>query len=736
MTLSTDTGNGPLTPAATVLNDGEDRHLDNGGLDGRLDNLNTYGGTFRHDILNETQSSNPKTPLHLLSSPTILVLLNLHQSIKQPKIDIRRDVDLLRRGNDEYCLLLVDEMEDWLTEPPRRQENLPTRIQRIEKCWRLRDSGTLKHTTAFEASPRTLVCKLQRYEALKTSFEDWPVEDFDLYALLFAARGFGTLTCKPPTGMNLGKSLALLLSAFDSRGCFTRLVDQNTLLACGILNHSTKSLVYVLPDVQQLDWYGPKRYAQSVVSRECQYDGDQDLDLCLRNLQARYGLQGYETLQDQFSTKETPKGMTTTTMLPKLFPQFISDFWYWKPEVSGDALAIYIAQCLAKLRFTASLDAIQDDPVRVMANILWELSRRRAGSIDRMEAFVICNSTSLASGYNPRYHDFFKIMASNGALGYSQVLLQELKKGPCELGYFASQADITQALKAKDFQTLFDVLQRFFHWCRPANVPEASFEMLEYDKDLHIPEGADVRSLLRECAQLTSVRSFEALSWGLEKISDTEVWISVGEFAGLRHKLVELDADPLRTVVQLWTDLRKHWYRRGTPYPQPVLAPPRGNIPPANRETPHPSYLYETFSGLVSQRKIHRGSGRRDSSDSDIEFSEDETPPKRQTSSRVTAQRKKNGSGGKQSSNPDSDIESSEDEIPPKLQTSSRVTAQRKKNGSGGKQSSKSDSHAALYGDENSSTTGARNDKLGTLPFSYILCLHLYLIFSLLFHLL
>ncbi|RKK51004.1 hypothetical protein BFJ69_g17979, partial [Fusarium oxysporum] len=96
------------------------------------------------------------------------------------------------------------------------------------------------------------------------------------------------------------------------------------------------------------------------------YDsGAQWLELRLHDLQAHLQLRDYAVLEAEFSDRQTPEGMTTRAMLCQLqrFQEAApSDFTHWPSEAYDDAVAIFLTKYLARLRFTASLTALQEDP--------------------------------------------------------------------------------------------------------------------------------------------------------------------------------------------------------------------------------------------------------------------------------------------------------------------------------------------------------------------------------------
>jgi hypothetical protein len=163
--------------------------------------------------------------------------------------------------------------------------------------------------------------------------------------------------------------------------------NQNALLACGLSNHSTPSNVFALWDVQCLNQYGVEVYTWSLLAyiesstsklRKRYDSGAQWLELRLHDLQAHLQLRDYAVLEAEFSDRQTPEGMTTQAMLCQLhrFQEAAqSDFAHWPSEAYDDAVAIFLTKCLAGLRFAASLTALQEDPIRVMATILWKFER-------------------------------------------------------------------------------------------------------------------------------------------------------------------------------------------------------------------------------------------------------------------------------------------------------------------------------------------------------------------------
>ncbi|KAJ0130043.1 Zinc finger protein [Fusarium oxysporum f. sp. albedinis] len=164
-------------------------------------------------------------------------------------------------------------------------------------------------------------------------------------------------------------------------------LNQNALLVCGLFNHSRPSNPFAHWDVQYLNQYGVEVYTGyllaltelSTSKQRKRYESNaQWLELRLRDLQAHLQLRDYAVLEAEFSDRQTPEGMTTRAMLCQLqrFQEAaLSDFAHWPSEGYDDAVAISLTKCLARLRFTASLAALQADPARVMATIYWKFER-------------------------------------------------------------------------------------------------------------------------------------------------------------------------------------------------------------------------------------------------------------------------------------------------------------------------------------------------------------------------
>ncbi|KAH7142384.1 hypothetical protein DER46DRAFT_674000 [Fusarium sp. MPI-SDFR-AT-0072] len=150
--------------------------------------------------------------------------------------------------------------------------------------------------------------------------------------------------------------------------------NQSALLACGLFNHSRPSNVFALWDVQCLNQYGVEVYTWSLLAyiesstskpRKRYDSGAQWLELRLHDLQAHLQLRDYAVLEAEFSDRQTPEGMTARAMLCQLqrFQEAApSDFAHWPSEAYDDAVAIFLTKCLARLRFTASLTALEQDP--------------------------------------------------------------------------------------------------------------------------------------------------------------------------------------------------------------------------------------------------------------------------------------------------------------------------------------------------------------------------------------
>ncbi|KAH7184399.1 hypothetical protein BKA60DRAFT_588599 [Fusarium oxysporum] len=186
--------------------------------------------------------------------------------------------------------------------------------------------------------------------------------------------------CQP--SHSWGNSIAL------SRANYGRQEDDEIIHASATPSLKDNALKRICPwDVQCLNQYGVEVYTWSLLAyiesstskpRKRYDSGAQWLELRLHDLQAHLQLRDYAVLEAEFSDRQTPEGMTTRAMLCQLqrFQEAApSDFTHWPSEAYDDAVAIFLTKYLARLRFTASLTALQEDPVRVMATIFWKFER-------------------------------------------------------------------------------------------------------------------------------------------------------------------------------------------------------------------------------------------------------------------------------------------------------------------------------------------------------------------------
>lgn len=157
-------------------------------------------------------------------------------------------------------------------------------------------------------------------------------------------------------------------------------VHQIALLVCGLLQNLSPALPYIGWDLDFIAKFGLDKYTEHVLgiidalTENC-------LDLCNYDLfveLANSRLKGYKTLEEDFAQRSTPEDMTIMRALGRLqrYQEAWSDLAQWPKELFDKALSFYLAKCLGTLGIAASLDAIQEDQLRVIMNLSWEFETR------------------------------------------------------------------------------------------------------------------------------------------------------------------------------------------------------------------------------------------------------------------------------------------------------------------------------------------------------------------------
>ncbi|RSL43419.1 hypothetical protein CEP54_015097 [Fusarium duplospermum] len=317
-------------------------------------------------------------------------MLGLHQAVLNPPIDPRADIKTLRRLGVRRCTLqLVVAAESALSLSPAPTLTLERRVELIRDRCGLRECPQHERPNL---TTRDALIELQRYNSLRTNYMRWAGKGFAGCVFLFSQRAYGGLHYKCPPGMNYtDPHLALLIPLYESQralygiGNCTPTIDLNLRTPglseiCGSYFFWQKMRGHgpaVRCDWEFIKTYGVWSYLDQLLTSCRQATGETSELRGLSEdslgqqlaLEAVVKLRDYEELAERFQDSLFTD-MTVFGFLQRMkdFPGVESEF-HWTHDCWATELALYIIKCLADLGFMASIDAIRENPTRVLANI-------------------------------------------------------------------------------------------------------------------------------------------------------------------------------------------------------------------------------------------------------------------------------------------------------------------------------------------------------------------------------
>ncbi|KAJ4195492.1 hypothetical protein NW759_016448 [Fusarium solani] len=345
-------------------------------------------------------------------------MLGLHQAVLNPPIDPRADINILRRLGVRRCTLqLVVAAEGALSLSLASTLTLKRRVELIQDRCGLRECPQHERPNL---TTRDALIELQRYNSLRTYYMRWAGKGFAGCAFVFGLRAYGGLHYKPPPGMSYtDPHLALLIPLYESQraqygiGNCTPTIDLNLRTPglpeiCGSYFFWQKKSGHcpaVNCNWEFIKTHGVWSYLEKLLVSCCQATGE---TLELRGLsedslgqqlahKAVVKLRDYEELAGRFQDSSVTD-MTVFDFLQRMkdFPGVASDF-HWTHDCSATEFVLYIIKCLAELGFRASIDAIRENPTRVLANI-YQMHQRlalRVSTSQELKSLVETSSSLL-----------------------------------------------------------------------------------------------------------------------------------------------------------------------------------------------------------------------------------------------------------------------------------------------------------------------------------------------------
>ncbi|RTE70378.1 hypothetical protein BHE90_015224 [Fusarium euwallaceae] len=324
-------------------------------------------------------------------------MLGLHQAVLNPPIDPRADINALRRLGVRRCTLkLVASAESALSLSPASTLTLERRVELIQDRCGFRECP--QHERA-DLTTRDAIIELQRYDSLRTNYMRWACKGFAGCAFVFGLRAYGGLHYMCPPGMSYtNPHLPLLIPLYEGQrvqygiGNCTHTIDLNLRTPglpeiCGSYFWQKKrgDCPAVGCSWEFIKTHGVWSYLEKlVVSCHQATGGTSELRGLSEDslgqqlaLKAIVKLRDYEELAELFQDYSVPQ-VTVFDFLQRMkhLPGVASDF-HSTHDCWATEFVLYAIKCLAELGFKALIDAIRENPTRVLANI-YQMHQRLA----------------------------------------------------------------------------------------------------------------------------------------------------------------------------------------------------------------------------------------------------------------------------------------------------------------------------------------------------------------------
>ncbi|TVY74743.1 hypothetical protein Focb16_v005946 [Fusarium oxysporum f. sp. cubense] len=239
------------------------------------------------------------------------------------------------------------------------------------------------------------LCLLEHYEKHMPQWLTWPRKYFNTCALIFASQALGHHGYTFPSNIafdDVASFLNILISLHsdklgeDGASSPRRTISRNICypqLVESLTNYCGSEYRMDDPPISDLDlqFIGDSSscISQLVEVRDRHHFVENPCPGTPEVYSTK--LREYTELQRWVSRLGVPDDLSFYDVHRSLqqFPAARTSVEYWKTKKNGDAAVIYIIKCLAFLGYQASMEAILEDPIRMLANINYAFTLKSVG---------------------------------------------------------------------------------------------------------------------------------------------------------------------------------------------------------------------------------------------------------------------------------------------------------------------------------------------------------------------
>jgi hypothetical protein len=323
--------------------------------------------------------------------------------------------DLQQLGEETFVLQILTPLQNSLGSRAKYYITEAINLEDIQRIYRIKElpkDELLNHAPSCPLSIKELLSELRCYEYLKSNDASWTHGEYSSLALIFVSQALGCLHYALPKIFCRDKLIDMLqVLAFLCQGrsrlyglnglapsISLSLRDPELVRACGKSYGQTRCThdwVTAAWDMQFIERKGPKAYSDFIADHAFRPSSTM-------SGADRSHLREYQHLEQTFSQIPTPDGLTIWEAVDQLqyFHKARADICKWNNFRIGDMIFLYTVKCLAILGYEASLDAILDNPLRVLRSIYYGFAVGTTANAPHgiscpRESFVIHEATLL-----------------------------------------------------------------------------------------------------------------------------------------------------------------------------------------------------------------------------------------------------------------------------------------------------------------------------------------------------
>ncbi|KAF5704653.1 hypothetical protein FMUND_12381 [Fusarium mundagurra] len=338
-----------------------------------------------------------QVPLEKHLNREVLEAIWLYSALHRPYIDPQTHLQHIRSsGSEGHRIWLVQSMGQSLSRCPESSHTLGQHVQPVKQSCNIRQYS--QDRSRFNNSNLSIwgcLCLLEHYESPMPKWLDWPQKDFDSCALIFASQALGRHSYTLPCNIALddvASHLNVLISlhsdtlaegspssprrAISRNICYPQLVE-------ALANYCGQEHKGDDPPISGLDLQFIGNCTSGISQLAEVRDRHQIVESPCPGTPKVYStkLKEYTELERWVSHLGVPDDLSFYDVHRSLqqFPAARTGVEYWATRKPGDAAVLYIIKCLAFLGYQASMEAILEDPIKMLGNICYAFALKSAG---------------------------------------------------------------------------------------------------------------------------------------------------------------------------------------------------------------------------------------------------------------------------------------------------------------------------------------------------------------------